>query len=150
MEEVVKKIGRKWLVCKTRKVQVKSEGSRIFRSSDWTGRNQDGKEEDKRSISGAVYTRVEVRRMDSEMSGLVERPWLQLMCCTICLLHGHNFRWRRESPSGSEYWLVCCCWTPEIEFNKRLSSSIIRLVNYSVTTSLIYNWYYRRCLGFQW
>jgi len=34
--------------------------------------------------------------------------------------------------------LVCHCWTPEIEFNKRLSLSIIRLVNYSVTTSLIY------------
>ena len=29
-------------------------------------------------LSGAVHTRVEVRRMDSEMSGLVERPWLQL------------------------------------------------------------------------
>ena len=43
-------------------------------------------------LSGAVHTRVEVRRMDSEMSGLVERPWLQLMCCAICLPHGCNFR----------------------------------------------------------
>ena len=34
--------------------------------------------------------------------------------------------------------LVCCCWIPEIEFNKSLSLLIIRLVNYSVTTSLIY------------
>ena len=34
--------------------------------------------------------------------------------------------------------LVCRRWTPEIEFNKSLSSSIIRLANYSVTTSLIY------------
>ena len=75
--------------------------------------------------------------MDLEMSGLVERPWLQLMCCAICLPHGRNFRWRRESPSGSECWMVCRCWIPEIKFNKRLSSSIIRLVNYSVTTSLI-------------
>ena len=30
--------------------------------------------------------------MDSEMSGLVEQPWLQLMCCAVCLLHGCNFR----------------------------------------------------------
>ena len=89
-------------------------------------------------VSGMVHTGVEVHRMDSEMSGLMERPWLQLMCCTICLPHGCNFRWRRESLSGSEYWLVCRRWTPEIEFNKRLSSSIIRLANYSVTTSLIY------------
>jgi len=46
---------------------------------------------------------VEVHRIDSEMSGLVEQPWLQLMCCTIYLPHGHNFRWREESPSRSEY-----------------------------------------------
>ena len=58
-------------------------------------------------LSGMVHTRVEVCRMDSEMSGLVERPWLQLMYCTVCLPHGCNFRWMRESPSGSEYWLVC-------------------------------------------
>ena len=43
-------------------------------------------------VSGAVHTRVEVHRMYLEMSGLVERPWLQLMCCAICLLHGRNFR----------------------------------------------------------
>ena len=45
---------------------------------------------------------------------------------------------KERSPSGSECWMVCRRWTPEIEFNKRLSSSIIRLANYSVTTSLIY------------
>ena len=28
------------------------------------------------SVSGAVHTGVEVHRMDSEMSRLVERPWL--------------------------------------------------------------------------
>jgi len=43
-------------------------------------------------MSGTVHTGVEVRRMNSEMSGLVERPWLQLMCCAICLLRGCNFR----------------------------------------------------------
>ena len=43
-------------------------------------------------VSGAVHTRVEVRRMYSEMSGLVEQPWLQLMCCAICLPHDRNFR----------------------------------------------------------
>ena len=43
-------------------------------------------------MSGVVHTEVEVRRMDSEMSRLVEQPWLQLMCYTICLPHSHNFR----------------------------------------------------------
>ena len=89
-------------------------------------------------VSGVVHTGVEVRRIDSEMSELVEWPWLQLMCCAVCLPRGRNFRWWGEVWDGSECWLVCRHWTPEIEFNKRLSSSIIRLVNYSVTTSLIY------------
>ena len=84
-------------------------------------------------LSGAVHTRV-----DLEMSGLVEWPWLQLMCCAICLPYGHNFRWWEEVRDGSECWMVYCRWTLEIKFNKRLSSSIIRLANYSVTTSLIY------------
>ena len=44
------------------------------------------------TMSGAVHTGVEVHRMDSEMSGLVEQPWLQLMCCAVCLPRGHNFR----------------------------------------------------------
>ena len=43
-------------------------------------------------LSGIVYTRVEVCRMDSEISGLVEQSWFQLICYTICLLCGHNFR----------------------------------------------------------
>ena len=43
-------------------------------------------------MSGAIHTRVEVCRMDSEMSGLVEQPWLQLICYAICLSHDHNFR----------------------------------------------------------
>ena len=43
-------------------------------------------------MSGIVHTGVEVHRMDSEMSRLVEQPWLQLMCCTVCLLHGRNFK----------------------------------------------------------
>ena len=89
-------------------------------------------------LSGTVHTRVEVCRMDLEMSRLVERPWLQLMCCAVCLPRGRNFRWRRGSPSGSECWMVCRRWTLEIKFNKRLSLLIIRLVDYSVTTSLIY------------
>jgi len=41
---------------------------------------------------GAVHTGMEVHRIDLELSGLVERPWLQLMCCAICLPHGRNFR----------------------------------------------------------
>ena len=47
---------------------------------------------DSESVSGAVHTGVEVCRMYSEMSGLVERPWLQLMCCAVCLPRGRNFR----------------------------------------------------------
>ena len=43
-------------------------------------------------LSGVVHTRVEVYRMDSEISRLVEQPWLQLMCCAICLPYSHNFR----------------------------------------------------------
>ena len=34
--------------------------------------------------------------------------------------------------------LVCCCWIPGVEFSRSLSSLIIRLANYSITTSFIY------------
>ena len=44
-------------------------------------------------MSGVVHTGVEVCRMDLEMSRLVKWPWLQLMCCAVCLPHSHNFRW---------------------------------------------------------
>jgi len=54
------------------------------------------------SMSGTVHTGVKVCRIDSEMSGLVERPWLQLMCCAICLLHGHNFGCWEEVRDRSE------------------------------------------------
>ena len=43
-------------------------------------------------LSSMVHTGVKVHRMDSEMSGLVERPWLQLMCCAVYLLRDRNFR----------------------------------------------------------
>jgi len=89
-------------------------------------------------LSGMIHTRVEVHRIDSEMSKLVEWSWLQLMCCTIYLPHSHNFRCWEEVQDKSECWLVCHCWTPEIEFNKSLFLSIIKLANYSITTSLIY------------
>ena len=65
---------------------------------------------------GTVHTGVEVHRMDSEMSGLVERPWLQLMCCAVCLPHGYNFRWRREVQVG-----VSAEWCVAVE-HQRLSS----------------------------
>ena len=69
-------------------------------------------------LSSAVHTGVEVHRMDSEISRLVKWPWLQLMCCTVCLPCSHNFRWWEEVWDGSECWLVCCHWTLEIKFNK--------------------------------
>ena len=43
-------------------------------------------------VSGVVHIRVEVHRNDSEMDRLVKQSQLQLMCCTVCLPHGHNFR----------------------------------------------------------
>jgi len=45
---------------------------------------------------------------------------------------------KEKSKMGVSADLVCRCWTLVIEFNKSLFSSIIRLVNYSITTSLIY------------
>ena len=69
----------------------------------------DTKEDNKmcNSLSGMVHTGVEVRRMYSEMSRLVEQPWLQLMCCAVCLPHGRNFRWKREVWVGvSAEWCV--------------------------------------------
>jgi len=36
--------------------------------------------------------------------------------------------------------LVYCHWILEIEFNKNLSLLIIRLANYNITTSLIYQY----------
>ena len=68
------------------------------------------------NLSGAVHTGVKVHRIYSEMSRLVERPWLQLMCCAVCLPHGHNFRWRREVRVG-----VSAEWCVAVE-HQRLSS----------------------------
>ena len=45
---------------------------------------------------------------------------------------------RKKSKIRVSTDLVCHYWTPGIKFNKSLSLSIIRLVNYSVTTSLIW------------
>ena len=36
---------------------------------------------------------VKVHKMNLELCRLVEQPWLQLMCCAVCLLYGCNFRW---------------------------------------------------------
>ena len=70
-------------------------------------------------ICQAQFTlEVKACKMDSEMWELVEQPWLQLMCCTICLLHGCNFQWKEEVQNGSEYWLVCHHGTLGIEFNR--------------------------------
>ena len=49
-----------------------------------------------------VHTRVEVHRIDLEISRLVEQSWLQLMCCAICLLCGCNFRCWEEVQEESE------------------------------------------------
>ena len=53
-------------------------------------------------LSGVVHTRVEVCRIDLEMSELVEQPWLQLMYCAVCFPCGHNFGCWEEVQDGSE------------------------------------------------
>ena len=45
---------------------------------------------------------------------------------------------RKKSKMKVSTDLVCHYWILRIKFNKSLSLSIIRLANYSVTTSLIY------------
>ena len=45
---------------------------------------------------------------------------------------------KKKSEIGVSTNIVCYYWILEIEFNKSLSLSIIRLANYSITTSLIY------------
>ena len=71
-------------------------------------------------LLGMVHTGVEICKMNLEMSRLVEQPWLQLICCAVCLPHSCNFRWWKEVRDGSKCWLVCHHWTLEIEFNKRV------------------------------
>ena len=135
-----------WKVFQAVGLELKNYGERKpFRlwSAKWNGLQTELLRSDSRLgsliiLSGVVHTRVEVCRMDLELSRLVEWPWLQLMYCAVCLLHSCNFRWWEEVRDGSGCWLICCHWTPEVEFNKRLSLLIIRLVNYNVTTSLIY------------
>ena len=43
-------VGRELFVCKAREVQVESNRSRIFRSSNWTKENKNGVKKDKDSI----------------------------------------------------------------------------------------------------
>jgi len=57
-------------------------------------------------VSGMVYTRVEVCKMDLELYRLVEQPWLQLMsvCCIVATLDD-----REKSEMGVSADLVCHC-----------------------------------------
>ena len=55
------------------------------------------------------------------------------VCCIVVISDN-----RKKSEIGVSANLVYHHWTLGIEFNKSLSLLIIRLVNYSVTTSLIY------------
>jgi len=43
-------------------------------------------------LSGVVHPKMKVYRMNSEMSKLVEQPWIQLMYYTVCLPRDYNFR----------------------------------------------------------
>ena len=61
------------------------------------------------------------------------------LCTTLSVYHMVTTSdKRKKSEMEVSADLVYCCWTLGIEFNKSLSLSIIRLVNYSITTSLIY------------
>jgi len=92
-----------------------------------------------KDLSGMIYTGAE------SLQDRLGNMWTLLnnlgfsLCTTLSVCHivttSDN---RKKSEMGVSADLVYCCWTPEIEFNKSLSSSIIRLANYSVTTSLIY------------
>ena len=77
---------------------MKKTGVKVLKNNKWQIEDKLVLKEGKiyvlkdESLSGTVHTGVEVRRMYSEMSRLVERPWLQLMCCAVCLPRGRNFR----------------------------------------------------------
>jgi len=90
----------------------------------------------RRFVSGMVHTGVKVYKMDSEICRLVNDLGFSL-CATPSVYHVVVIsRNRKKSEMGVSTNLVCCYWILEIEFNKKLSSSIIRLVDYSVTTML--------------
>jgi len=66
--------------------------NKLKRKKEWEWKEEHQQAFDELKVSGTVHTGVEVCKMNSEMSKLVKQPLLQLMCCTICLLYGHNFR----------------------------------------------------------
>jgi len=91
-------LGMPWLACHNSEIDWRTEEVKMTRcpkecGKQWRPKQRKlGWQKQKEEVSGVVHTRVKVHKMDSEMSGLVERPWLQLMCCAICLLRGRNFR----------------------------------------------------------
>ena len=50
------------------------------------------KDKELRIVKYSSHWEVKVHKIDLEICRLVEQSWLQLMCCTICLLHDCNFR----------------------------------------------------------
>ena len=81
-------------------------------------------------MSGVVHTGYKSLKI-----GLVEWPWLQLICCAICLLHGHNFWWKEEVQEKSECWLVYI---------------ICKLIHLKITSPRWYHlWIIQACLP-QW
>jgi len=87
-------------------------------------------------VSGMVHTGVKVHKMDLEIYRLVNDLGFSL-CAVLSVCHMVMIsRNGKKSEMGVSTNLVCCYWTLEIEFNKKLSLSIIRLVDYSVTTML--------------
>ena len=63
----------------------------------------------------------------SLQNGLVERPWLQLMCCAVCLPHGRNFRREREVREE-----VNTDWCVTVEYQGSSSIKVI-FVNYQTS-----------------
>ena len=84
---------------------MKKAGVKTLRDKEW--QIEEGLVLKKRrvyvlKVLDMVHTRVEVHRIDLEISKLVEQSWLQLMCCAICLLCGCNFRCWEEVQEESK------------------------------------------------
>ena len=100
-----------WKVFQAVGLELKNYGERKpFRlwSAKWNGLQTELLRSDSRLgsliiLSGVVHTRVEVCRMDLELSRLVEWPWLQLMCCAaVCHMCCSNHSSLKDKWSHNE------------------------------------------------
>jgi len=58
-------------------------------------------------VSGVVHTGVEVCRMDSEVSGLIERPWFSLCAApSVCHVVATSDEGKKSKMEVSADWCV--------------------------------------------